>query len=176
MTLSGFTLVEDSSSNYLTSLFDQLEQKIEVSKVAPRNTYKITALGIENYNLFYSNYKDFLAKHNNLYEHNKALFDVKSKYNLDIEKYFNGIVLNEMGTISTFSTSGKSDDFIFIKSKKESEELLNYINPKIENKPFSENYRGFKLSKFEINDVISKLYGHLFSSVKENYFSYVNHV
>ena len=173
LTLSGFTLVEDSSSNYLTSLFDQLEQKIEVSKVAPRNTYKIIALGIEDYNLFYSNYKDFLAKHNNLYEHNKALFDIKSKYNLDIEKYFNGIVLNEMGTISTFSTSGKSDDFIFIKSKKESEELLSHINPKTDNESFEENYRGFKISKFEINDVIAKLYGHLFSSVKENYFSYI---
>mgnify|MGYP001322037585 CR=1 FL=1 len=173
LTLSGFTLVEDSSSNYLTSLFDQLEQKIEISKVAPRNTYKITALGIEDYNLFYANYKDFLAKHNNLYEHNKALSDIKSKYNLDIEKYFNGIVLNEMGTINTFSTSGKSDDFIFIKSKKESEELLNHINPKTDYKSFTENYRGFKISKFEINSVIAKLYGHLFSSVKENYFSYI---
>ena len=49
LTLSGFTLVEDSSSNYLTSLFGQLEQKIEISKVAPRNTYKITALGIEDF-------------------------------------------------------------------------------------------------------------------------------
>jgi hypothetical protein len=174
LTLSGFTLVEDSSSNYLTSLFGQLEQKIEISKVAPRNTYKITALGIEDFNLFYANYKDFLAKHNNLYEHNKALSDIKSKYNLDLENYFNAIVLNEMGIISTFSNSGKSDDFIFIKSKKESEELLNHINPKTENKLFSENYRGFKLSKFEINDVIAKLYGQMFSSVKENYFSYVD--
>ena len=72
LTLSGFALVEDSSSNYLTSLFGQLDQKIEISKVAPRNTYKITALGIEDFNLFYTNYKNFLAKHNNLYEHNKA--------------------------------------------------------------------------------------------------------
>ena len=79
-----------------------------------------------------------------------------------------------MGTISTFSTSGKSDDFIFIKSKKESEELLNHINPKTENKPFSENFRGFKLFKFEVNDILSKLYGQMFSSVKENYFFYVD--
>ena len=174
LTLSGFTLVEDSSSNYLTSLFGQLEQKIEISKVAPRNTYKITALGIEDFKLFYTNYKDFLAKHNNLYEHNKALSDIKSAYDLDIENYFNGMVLNEMGTISTFSSSGKSDDFIFIKSKKESEELLNHINPKTENKPFSENYRGYKISKFEINNVLSKLYGQMFNTVNENYFTYVD--
>ena len=173
LTLSGFTLVEDSSSNYLTSLFGQLEQKIEISKVAPRNTYKITALGIEDFNLFYANYKDFLAKHNNLYEHNKALSDIKSKYNLDLENYFNGIVLNEMGTISTFSTSGNQMT-LYLSNQKESEELLNHINPKTENKPFSENYRGFKLSKFEINDVFAKLYGQMFSSVKENYFSYVD--
>jgi len=174
LTLSGFTLVEDSSSNYLTSLFGQLEQKIEISKVAPRNTYKITALGIEDFNLFYTNYKNFLAKHNNLYEHNKALAEIKSNYNIDIENYFNGMILNEIGTISTFSSSGKSDDFIFFKSKKESEELLNHINPKTQNKPFSENYRGYKISKFEVNNVLSKLYGQMFNTVNENYFTYVD--
>ena len=65
------------------------------------------------------------------------LSEIKSKYNLDIENYFNGIVLNEIGTISTYSSTGKLDNFIFIKSKQESEELLNYINPKKANKPFS---------------------------------------
>ena len=130
--------------------------------------------GIEDFKLFYANYKDFLAKHNNLYEHNKALTEIKSTYNLDVENYFNGMILNEMGTISTFSSSGKSDDFIFIKSKKESEELLNHINPKTENATFSENYRDYKISKFEINNVFSKLYGQIFNSVKENYFTYVD--
>ena len=174
LTLSGFTLVEDSSSNYLTSLFGQMEQKIEVSKVAPRNTYKITALGIEDFNLFYTNYKEFLAKHNNLYEHNKALQDIKSSYDLDIETYFNGMVLNEMGNISTFSSSGKSDDFIFIKTKRESEELLNHINPKSEGQAFYENYRGYNISKFEIDNVLSKLYGHIFKAIKENYFTWID--
>jgi hypothetical protein len=174
LTLSGFTLVEDSSSNYLTSLFGQTEQKIEISKVAPRNTYKITALGIEDFNLFYYNYKEFLAKHNNLYEHNKALLEIKSLYDLDAESYFNGIVLNEIGNISTFSSSGKYDDYIFIKTKKESEELLNHINPKTEKKPFSENYRDYTISKFEIDGIFSKLYGHIFKSVKENYFTWID--
>ena len=63
---------------------------------------------------------------------------------------------------------------LYLSNQKESEELLNHINPKTENKPFSENYRGFKLSKFEINDVFAKLYGQMFSSVKKNYFSYVD--
>ena len=174
LTLSGFTLVQDSSSNYLTSLFDQQEQKIEISKVAPTNTYTIKAIGIDNVNLFYKNYKNFLAKHNNLYDHNKNLSEIKSKYNLDLENYFNGIVLNEIGTISTYSSSGKLDNFIFVKSKQESEELLNYINPKKQSKPFNENYRGFKISKFEINNVFSKLYGQIFDVIEENYFTYIN--
>ncbi|MBH83639.1 MAG: hypothetical protein CMP70_03070 [Flavobacteriales bacterium] len=174
LTLSGFTLIQDSSSNYLTSLFDQQEQKIEISKVAPTNTYTIKAIGIDNINLFYNNYKNFLAKHNNLYEHNKNLFEIKSKYNLDLENYFNGIVLNEIGTISTYSSTRKFDNFIFVKSKQESEELLNYINPKKANKPFHENYRGFKISKFEINNIFSKLYGQIFDVIDENYFSYID--
>ena len=174
LTFSGFTLVQDSSSNYLTSLFDQQEQKIEISKVAPTNTYTIKAIGIDNINLFYKNYKNFLAKHNNLYEHNKNLSEIKSKYNLDLENYFNGIVLNEIGTISTYSSSGKLDNFIFVKSKQESEELLNHINPTKQSKPFNENYRGFSISKFEINNVFSKLYGQIFDVIDENYFSYID--
>ena len=181
LTLSGFTLVEDSSSNYLTSLFGQLEQKIEISKVAPRNTYKITALGIEDFNLFYTNYKDFLAKHNNLYEHNKALSDIKSKYNLDLEKYFNGIVLNEMGTISTFSTSGKSDDFIFIKSKKNLKNYLTISTLKLKTNHFQKiiedlNYPSLKLMMYLQNfmDKCLVLSKKIISSYVDGYLIFAN--
>ena len=173
LTLSGFTLVEDSSSNYLTSLFDQLETKIEVSKVAPRNTYKITALGIEDYNLFYSNYKDFLAKHNNLYEHNKAITTINSKYNLDIEKYTNNIVLNEMGTISTFFIQ-ENQMILYLSNPKKN--LKNYLNISI--LPLIMNHlkkiiEDLKYPNLKLMMLLQSLYGHLFSSVKENYFSYI---
>ena len=174
LTFSGFTLVEDSSSNYLTALFGQLEQKIEISKIAPRNTNKIIALGIQDIKSFYSNYKEFLARHNNLYEHNKAITTINNKYDIDIENTFNNIILNEMGCLSTFSSSGKTENYIFIRAKKESEELINHINPTTENSNFSETYRGYELSKFEINNVFKILYGHLFSSVNENYFTWID--
>lgn len=173
-TFSGFTLVEDSSSNYLTALFGQIEQKIEISKIAPRNTNKIIALGIEDIKSFYSNYKEFLAKHNNLYEHNKALAVINSKYNIDIENTFNSIILEEMGSLSTYSSSGKIDNYIFVKSKKESEELINHINPTPDKSKFSEEYRGYIISKFEIENVFQKLYGHLFSTVNKNYFTWLD--
>ena len=82
--------------------------------------------------------------------------------------------MNELGSISTFSSSGKTENYIFIKAKKESEELINYINSSIDNSNFSEKYRGYELSKFKINNIFKILYGHLFSSVNENYFTWID--
>lgn len=174
LTFSGFTLVEDSSSNYLTSLFGQLEQKIQISEIAPRNTSKIMALGIEDMKMFYSNYKEFLAKHNNLYEHNKAISDVNNKYNLDIENSFNSIIENEMGQFTTHSSSGKTEKYLFFKTKKESQEVINFINQSINNTIYSEQYRGFTISQLNIPNLFKKLYGYIFKSVKNNYFTWID--
>jgi len=173
LTFSGFTLVEDSSSNYLTSLFGQVEQKIQISEIAPRNTSKILALGIEDIKLFYSNYKEFLAKHNNLYEHNKAVSDINSKYNLDIENSLNSIVENEMGQLTTHSSSGKTESYLFFKTKKESQEVISFMSKSIESSNYSEEYRGFSISQLNIPNLFKKLYGYIFKSVKNNYFIWI---
>ena len=174
LTFSGFTLVEDSSSNYLTSLFGQVEQKIEISKIAPRNTSKILALGINDPKLFYNNYKEFLAKHNNLYEHQKAIEDINSAYNIDIENSITGIIENEMGCISTSSNSGKTENYLFLKAKKESIEVINFLNKSISNSIFKENYRGYQISQFNLPNILFKLYGHLFQSVSNNYYCWID--
>ena len=86
---NGFTLAKDSSSNYLTALRNQLPININLSKVAPSNTNKIVAIGISDYSVYYENYKEFLAKHNNLYEHNKWIQDVNKKYKINkAQSYF----------------------------------------------------------------------------------------
>ncbi|MDB2674938.1 hypothetical protein N9Y90_00195 [Flavobacteriales bacterium] len=173
LTFSGFTLVEDSSSNYLTSLFGQLEQKIQISEIAPRNTSKILALGIEDVRMFYSNYREFLAKHNNLYEHNKAISDINSKYDLEIENSFNSIIKNEMGQLTTHSSSGKTEHYLFFKTDKESQEVISFMSTSIANSNYSEEYRGFKIGQLNIPHLFKKLYGYIFKSVKNNYFTWI---
>lgn len=173
-TLSGFTLVEDSSSNYLTSLFAQSEQKIEISKIAPKNTNKIIAFGIDDPFLFHANYKEFLAKHNNLYEHNKSIKNINSNYKIDIENTLNSIIKTEMGVVSTLSNSGKSVDYLFFKSKEESVEVLDFLNKSISGDSlFSEDYRGFELSQLNIPFLFEKMYGYYFKAVKNNYYTWI---
>ena len=51
--------------------------------------------------------------------------------------------------------------------------LKNYLTTsilKLTTNYFQKIIEDLKLSKFEINDVFVKLYGQMFSSVKENYF------
>lgn len=173
LTFSGFTLVEDSSSNYLTSLFGQIEQKIEISEVAPKNTVTVNALGIENINLFYSNYKEFLAKHNNLYEHNKAINEINTTFSVDIESVVNGMVENEMGSLQTQASSGNLNNYLFFKTNRETIAALEKLSSEKENSSFKENYRGFSIAKIDITNLFSKLYGYLFSSVYNNYYTWV---
>ena len=174
-TLSGFTLVEDSSSNYLTSLFAQGEQKIEISKIAPKNTNKIIAFGVDDPFLFHTNYKEFLAKHNNLYEHNKSIKEINSSYQVDIENTINSIVQNEMGVINTMSNSGKAASYIFFKSKDESIEILEFLSKSISGDSlFIEQYRGFTLSQIDIPFLFKKMYGYFFKAVKNNYYTWID--
>ena len=174
-TFSGFTLVEDSSSNYLTSLFAQSEQKIEISKIAPKNTNKIIAFGIDDPFLFHTNYKEFLAKHNNLYEHNKAIKEINSSYQIDIENTINSIIQNEMGAINTLSNSGKSASYLFFKSKEESVEILDFLSESISGDSlFDEQYRGFAISQIDIPFLFKKMYGHYFKNVKNNYYTWID--
>lgn len=171
---SGFTLVEDSSSNYITSLFAQGGQKIEVSKIAPKNTNKMIAFGIDDPYLFHDNYKEFLAKHNNLYEHNKHIKEINSTYKIDIEGTINSIIKNEMGVINTISNSGKSVSYLFFKSKEESIEVFNFLSQTISGDSlFTEQYRGFNLSQIKIPFLFEKIYGYFFKSVKNNYYTLI---
>lgn len=175
LTFSGFTVVEDSSSNYLTSLFGQNEQRMEISKIAPKNTNKIVAFGIDDSYLFYTNYKEFLAKHNNLYDHNKHIKSINSDYSINIEETINGIILNEMGAITTVSTSNQSADYLFFKVKEESIEVLNFLSQSIANDSiFSEDYRGFVLSRIDIPFLFYKMYGYFFKAVKNNYYTWID--
>ena len=171
---SGFTLSEDSSSNYLTTLRKQTPKSMNFGTVIPSNTNKIVAIALSDYKSYYQNYLEYLAKHNNLYEHNKWIQDENKRYDIDIENTFNAIIESEIATISTYSSSENSESYIIIKANQESEEILDFISQSIDTDSKTEEYRGFMLHDLKLENVIWRLLGPMFNSVNNNNFTWIN--
>jgi len=170
---NGFTLAEDSSSNYLTTLRKQEPININLSRIAPSNTNKIIAIGLSDYSTYYKNYKEFLAKHNNLYEHNKWIQDVNKKYKINIENTLNAIIKNEVAIISTYA-SEKSEDYILFNSEKESLDILKFIGNIIDENQEIEIYRDYELININLPNLFPSVFGTLFNVKNSTYFSWID--
>ena len=170
---NGFTLVEDSSSNYLTTLRNQEPISINLSQIAPSNTNKIVAIGLSDYGTYYKNYKEFLAKHNNLYEHNKWVQDVNNKYQINIENTLNAIIKNEIAIVSTYA-SEKNEDFVLINADKDALDILKYIGETIDKEQKIENYREYDLININLPHLFSSHFGTLFNVKNNTYFTWID--
>lgn len=171
---SGFTLAQDSSNNFINTLREQKPQTILMDAILPSNTQKMEVLGINDFRSFYLKYTEFLAKHNNLYEHNKWIQERDKEYRIDLENTFAAVVGNELGYISTFASSGNTENYVVIQSNSEAVEILRHLNKNITENPYNDTYRGVKIYKLHIPDVLQRVLGNLFSAVYENYFCWIN--
>ena len=124
---SGFTLAQDSSNNFLNTLSGQKPQTILMDAILPSNTQKMEVLGINDFRSFYTKYTDFLAKHNNLYEHNKWIQERDKEYGIHLENTFAAVIGNELGYISTFASSGNTENYVIIQSNSEAVEMLQHL-------------------------------------------------
>lgn len=171
---SGFTLAQDSSNNFLNALSEQNPQTILMDAILPSNTYKMGVLGINDFRSFYTKYTDFLAKHNNLYEHNKWIQEKDKSYDIHLENTFTAIIGNELGHISTFASSGNTEHFAVIQANEEAVQMLQHLNKNITENPYNDSHRGFELHQLHIPHVLPKLLGSLFSNIRENYFCWID--
>ncbi|MEJ6794669.1 MAG: hypothetical protein QNK68_06630 [Flavobacteriales bacterium] len=170
---NGFTLAEDSSSNYLTTLRNQEPISINLSQIAPSNTNKIVAIGLSDYGTYYKNYKEFLAKQNNLYEHNKWAQDVNIKYQINIENTLNAIIKNEIAIVSTYA-SEKNEDFVLINADKDALDILKYIGETIDKEQKIENHREYELININLPHLFSSHFGTLFNIKNNTYFTWID--
>ena len=171
---SGFTLAQDSSNNFLNTLSGQKPQTIVMDAILPSNTKKMGVLGINDFRSFYEKYTDFLAKHNNLYEHNKWIQERDKDYGIHLENTFAAIIGNELGYISTFASSGNSENYVVIQSNSEAVELLRHLNKNITKNPYNNTHRGIEIYKLHIPNILQRVLGNLFSAVNENYFCWID--
>ena len=93
---------------------------------------------------------DFLAKHNNLYEHNKWIQERDKEYGVHLENMFAAVIGNELGYISTFASSGNTENYVIIQSNSEAIEMLRHLNKNITDNPYNDTHRGVELYKLHI--------------------------
>lgn len=170
---NGFTLAEDSSSNYLSTLRNQEPININISEIAPSNTNKIVAIGLSDYSTYYKNYKEFLAKHNNLFEHNKWIQNINKKYQINIENTLNAIIKKEIAVVSTYA-SEKSEEFILINAEKDAIDILKYIGETIEQKQIIETFRDYEIINLNLPNLFPSVFGTLFNIKGNTYFTWIN--
>jgi hypothetical protein len=171
---SGFTLAQDSSSNFLNTLNGQKPQPFSMSAILPSNTHTISFLGLSDFKAYYAKYKKFLANHNNLYEHSKWIQEKDKKYEVQLEPTFSAIIDNELAMTSTYTASGNQEYFALIQAKEESIQIIQHLNKSITNDPFEENYRGFNIYQLHITNILPRLLGPLFNNVNDNFFCWID--
>ena len=114
------------------------------------NTQKMGVLGINDFRSYYAKTHDFLAKHNNLYEHNKWIQERDKEYGVHLENTFAAVIGNELGYISTFASSGNTENYVIIQSNSEAIEMLRHLNKNITDNPYNDTHRGVELYKLHI--------------------------
>ena len=134
----------------------QKPQTILMDAILPSNTQKMGVLGINDFRSFYAKYTDFLAKHNNLYEHNKWIQETDKEYGIHLENTFAAVIGNELGYISTFASSGNTENYVIIQSNSEAVEMLQHLNKNITENPYNDTHRGVELYKLHIPECFTK--------------------
>ena len=132
-------------------------------------------LALSDFNIYYKNYKEFLAKHNNLYDHSKWLQDIQIQFNVDFVNTFNAIIENEIIHLTTHS-SDKDENYILIESKKESTDILQFIAESTNGDTDLEveNYRNYKLINLNLPYLFPKLFGPLFDANNCSFFTWID--
>ncbi|MFH1320165.1 MAG: DUF3352 domain-containing protein [Bacteroidota bacterium] len=99
--LNGLTFTDDSTDQYMNLFIKQEPQKIELTKILPSNTAAILYFGVNNFKVFYEDYKVYLENTNKIYDHKKKIDKINAMYNIDVEHALLSWMGNEFAIVYT---------------------------------------------------------------------------
>jgi hypothetical protein len=158
-----------NKDNFISTLENQKASENNICRIVPHNTSTLLEICLSNVKYFTDNKNIFLQKYNSFYEWNKKKNYLETNYNFDLNNFLKYID-NEIGT---FSISSKSKDYIkqqfsFIKLSdiKQSSIFLSGLI----NEDNNSAYKDFNIYKIMDNDIISFIFGDIFSYRINPYF------
>jgi hypothetical protein len=103
---NGFTLSKDST-HFLHLIRKHRPQRVEVTSIVPSNVASLISLGIEDFSVYFNDYKNLLDRTNKLDAYTETVDSINIKYNCDIEYLMLSWIGNELAVFSTEPTSAR---------------------------------------------------------------------
>ena len=187
--LNGFTYSNDSANNYINIFLKQKPVDNEIKQILPSNTSMFMSLGISNFKQFSIDLKTFRKRNNTLSAYSRYYNNIKSKYNIDINKITSAIFNEEIAlAFSDVEHNNISNNSVIIvktKSKTLSKELLintlkdickidrtNY-NSLVENISIDKETQ-YEIFRMPLKGIFYNQFGSIFKDVENKYFAFID--
>ncbi len=170
--LNGYTLVNDTSTNYLNIFKGQSSTGMSLPDNFPYQTRTYQHVSINNYSSYFNHWKEYLktTKEWGKQEKNFAKIEksLKTKHHEITNSWWDG----EMAFIKT--TKGKEYGLFLAKKGRESFRILSEIAHLSQPNMISMEYKGNKLKEINFPYYLYTQFGPAFSSFKKTYFSVID--
>ncbi|MBL4754582.1 MAG: hypothetical protein JKY52_13430 [Flavobacteriales bacterium] len=186
--LNGLTLPKDSTDKFFSMFFGQAPQDIELVDIIPDNTASFTYFGIDDFESYYTAFKFFMDGNKTMYDYQRRIDKFNTDYGLDLQNDLLSIVGSEIAVVATgnINTPNPNVDaltnYLIIKLRNEDESKLKFneivekvgqINV-IARADSLEEYREHTIGALGLSGVWGALLGPTFSTVKENYYTFID--
>lgn len=186
---NGFSQTADSSTIYLNALSHQQPIETKIASIIPSQTSAFICLGISNLDKYLEDYRLYLNKNDRILEYTASLSDIKKELGVDLQELYSNFFGREIALVNA-SFSGvdiANRWFIVIKTKSQSQTkqlmldvIENYAKTKDQKASTYktvykvDNEKRWDIFKFPVNGINRALFGDLFSSVSDQYFTFID--
>lgn len=155
---------------YYTSVFRGISTHThESARIVPQGFALWINYNIGNVEQFYRQYRDYLQAQGRL----SAQQDLLAKLPPQTEQMLNGVIDNEMGYFQSGRTGDLANSFAYFKYRVAPEEF-NSTMQAFSDSSYVEGYRGLIIKKLASQNLLPRVYGHLFEEFHFPYYTSVN--
>ncbi len=166
--LNGYTILNDTTSNYLTVLKNQSAQGMSLPDNFPYQTRSYKHMSISDYSIFLAEWKNYL-KHSQQWDDVRKYFEkVEKSLKPDNIQLTNKWWAGEMAQLKT--DQGKEYALFLAKKGKDSFRALSEIAHLSQPDMISKEYKGIKMKEISFPYYLYSQFGPSFSSFKKTYF------
>ncbi len=169
--MNGYTETVDSLNQFLSLFSKQDPQKIEITRILPYNTALMLDLGFSNFDELYQGNVSFLEKQGVFPEREEKLKNLKARYGPNLERFMTEWVGNEiaLSLINPHLKDLPSNTFLAVHAG-DTEKAVRQL-AELSTNQYNSNYRDYKIKRIAIPELIPIIYGRIFSSIENNYYT-----
>lgn len=181
MTLSGSLSATAKNNKLWSLLLDQKAQPVNIPQVLPSETAIFMEWGVDNFQTYYTHYKDYLKITNSLDAYNQKRTALESATALNLEDDLGKLVSKGWGyaMLEPANENVEPEKILVIKPGDTTDAIskLRTINERISSRSGSSNapvnYRQYTIDKMQFSGAFGLLFGDLFSSFDSPYYAQV---